>query len=91
MGRERLAAKNWAGTRELAGEARPNNFVFCYTDGRPVQPTTFEGWFAKAVEAAKAAESEKPDGGVKLPDLTPHGMRHSHATILLRFRTSRRR
>jgi integrase len=55
----------------LSGEAQPNTFVFTYSDGRPVHPGTFPSWFRDLVEEAG------------LPWRKVHGMRHTHAYVLL--------
>lgn len=72
---ERFAAgKAWQHAHRLApdGKQQPNLFVFTYTNGQPVQPLTFQRWFDRLVARSTVTR------------LTPHGMRHSHAAILLR-------
>jgi integrase len=69
---ERLAAgPDWYRLNELASPPAPNSFVFTLTDGRMVHPQTFEGWFRRIVANAEIAA------------LTPHALRHTHATLLL--------
>jgi len=69
---ERLrAGSSWIAEHHLAAEARPNNFVFTCTDGRPLQPATLLKWFRSLVQSTG------------LPWRRFHGLRHTHAFVLL--------
>jgi integrase len=52
-----------------------NDFVFCHLDGKPLDPTTVSHAFAKTLKKAR------------LPSMPLHGLRHSHATLLLQAGT----
>ena len=52
----------------------PTDLLFTWEDGRPVQPDYVTKAFVRLVAATGA------------PRLTFHGLRHTHATLLLRDR-----
>jgi integrase len=60
--------------RVALGDAWGNDhdLVFTREIGMPIHPQTFSGWFEKHVEKAK------------LPALSLHGLRHTHATMAFR-------
>jgi integrase len=69
---ERLrAGSGWLADHVLAGEKQPNSFVFTCTNGQPVHPATIRSWFKRLV------------GESKLPRHKVHGLRHTHAAVLL--------
>lgn len=51
--------------------------MFTREDGHPIHPERLSKWFDKARDNARKADAE-------LPVITLHGLRHSHATALLR-------
>jgi integrase len=54
------------------GYAESLDLVFCVKDGKPLKPDTVSKWFTAAVKR------------VEIPPIRFHGLRHSHATQLLR-------
>ncbi|MDR1067687.1 MAG: tyrosine-type recombinase/integrase [Clostridiales Family XIII bacterium] len=65
--------KAWQGEqRELAGDQwQDTNFVFTKWNGTPVRPDTFTSWVRRFVEKNN------------LPKITPKGLRHTSATLLI--------
>ncbi len=58
--------------------ARPGAYLFGTLDGSPRNPISVSQMFGRRVTKARAAL-----GSDELPTITLHGLRHSHATILL--------
>lgn len=56
---------------KAGGQWQDNDLLFCQKDGSPSHPDTITKWFPKFL--AK----------LKLPKITFHGLRHTHATLLL--------
>lgn len=61
------------------------NLVFTWPDGRPVLPDFLTKSF-KTLQLEANRRAEVQPGRPTLPLLTVHGLRHTHATILLRSR-----
>lgn len=67
-----------------------NGFVWAWEDGRPHDPDYFYHAFKKLIskhnEVIEQNENLSPEEkkNQKLPDISPHNMRHTHATLLLR-------
>jgi integrase len=65
--------KEQARERELLGPGyRDEGYVFAHVDGKPIHPDSVTKRFIRL-----CAQSG-------LPPLTPHGLRHTHATLLLK-------
>jgi len=58
--------------------ARPHAYVFGSLDGTPRNPNALSQMFTRRV-----AKARKALGSDALPEITLHGLRHSHATVLL--------
>ncbi len=57
-----------------------NDFVWIWEDGRPHDPDYLYHAFKKMIRRYNATVDDKK----KLPEIRPHDMRHTHATLLLR-------
>lgn len=69
--RQEREAAAWA---EVTGDTsawNPEGWMFVLEDGRPVDPNAVSRWFTRACESAG------------LPGIGVHGLRHSHASLLL--------
>lgn len=63
-------------TKKLMGRGyQDNNLVCCRPDGSPIIPSTFGKQFSKFI-------AEHPE----IPKVTFHGLRHTHATLLLELK-----
>lgn len=60
------------------GLAGPDAYVFGSLDGTPRNPNALSQMFTRRVAKARAAL-----GSDALPEITLHGLRHTHATVLL--------
>jgi integrase len=72
--------KQWrSGRAALSLEfARPDAYVFGALDGSPRSPMSLSSMFSRRVAKARQAL-----GSDALPVLSLHGLRHTHATVLL--------